>query len=131
MTPLFVASSGLIKEEGRSCLPWRWFNGPRPNNGATFKTAIGAHYEGTIQREGSLDVPTEAPGEWRRWAGPREGTHRGVGGGRKDTIEVTSRFHLSPVPPHLASRQLGASVHTKGKFSVSGWLKALTLEKTH
>ena len=43
---------------------------------------------------------------------------------------MTSRFHLSPVPPHLASRQLGASAHTKGKFSVSGWLKALTLEKT-
>ncbi|KAJ3599122.1 hypothetical protein NHX12_033085 [Muraenolepis orangiensis] len=50
--------------------------------------------------------------------------------GRKETIEVTSRFHLPPVPPHLASRQLGASPHTKGKFSVSGWLKALTLERT-
>lgn len=43
---------------------------------------------------------------------------------------MTSRFHLPPVPPHLASRQLGASPCTKGKFSVSGWLKMLTLEET-
>lgn len=50
--------------------------------------------------------------------------------GRIETIEVTSRFHLPPVPPHLASRQLGASPCTKGKFSVSGWLKTLTLEET-
>lgn len=34
------------------------------------------------------------------------------------------------MPPHLASRQLGASPRTKGKFSVSGLLKTLTLEKT-
>lgn len=43
---------------------------------------------------------------------------------------MTSRFHLPPMPPHLASRQLGASPCTKGKFSVSGWLKTLTLEET-
>lgn len=34
------------------------------------------------------------------------------------------------MPPHLASRQLGASPCTKGKFSVSGLLKTLTLEET-
>lgn len=37
MTPLFVGSSASIKEEGSSCLPRRWFNGPGRNNGATFK----------------------------------------------------------------------------------------------
>lgn len=59
--------------------------------------------------------------------GAGQGGHTGR---RKETIEVTSRFHLPPVPPHLASRQLGASSCTKGKFSVSGWLKSLTLEET-
>lgn len=59
--------------------------------------------------------------------GAGQGGHTG---GRIETIEVTSRFHLPPVPPHLASRQLGASACTKGKFSVSGWLKTLTLEET-
>lgn len=43
---------------------------------------------------------------------------------------MTSRFHLPPVPPHLASWQQGASMCTKGKFSVSRWLKTLTLEKS-
>lgn len=59
--------------------------------------------------------------------GAGQGGHTG---GRIETIEVTSRFHLPPVPPHLASRQLGASACTKGKFSVSGWLKTFTLEET-
>ena len=53
----------------------------------------------------------------------------GESAARKGTIEVTSRFHLLPAPPHLASRQAGASPLTKGKFSVSGWLKMLTLEE--
>lgn len=60
MTPLFVAFLGLIKEEGRSCLPRRWFNGPWKNNGATFKPSRGAHYMGLSQSAGSLDIPTEA-----------------------------------------------------------------------
>jgi len=59
--------------------------------------------------------------------GAGQGGHTG---GRIETIEVTSRFHLPPVPPHLASRQLGASPCTKGKFSVSSWLKTFTLEET-
>lgn len=64
MTPLFVAFLGLIKEEGRSCLPRRWFNGLGYNNGATFKPSRGAHYMGLSQSAGSLDVPTGLLVEW-------------------------------------------------------------------
>ncbi|KAJ7993517.1 hypothetical protein DPEC_G00273230 [Dallia pectoralis] len=53
----------------------------------------------------------------------------GLSVGRKGSIEVTSRFHLPPAPPYLASPQAGASPLTMGKFSVSGWLKMLTLEE--
>jgi len=41
---------------------------------------------------------------------------------------VIGRFHLPPVPPYLVFREAGASSATMGKFSVSGWLKMLTLE---
>lgn len=68
-------------------------------------------------------------GPWVNGGDGRGGPGR-ASRGRKGTIEVTSRFHLPPVPPHLASRQLGASPRTKGKFSVSGCLKMLTLELT-
>lgn len=60
--------------------------------------------------------------------GPPGAQGAGVGVS-KETIEVTSRFHLPSMPPHLASRSLGASSRTKGKFSVSGWLKTSTLEE--
>lgn len=62
--------------------------------------------------------------------GGRGGPRRACGGGERiETIEVTSRFHLPPVPPHLASLLLGASWCTKSKFSVSRWFKTLTLER--
>ncbi len=41
---------------------------------------------------------------------------------------MIGRFHLPPVPPYLVFREAGASPATMGKFSVSGWLKMLTLE---
>lgn len=43
MTPLFVAPLALIKKGGCSCLPRRWFNGLREDNGGTF-TMLKAHY---------------------------------------------------------------------------------------
>lgn len=54
-------------------------------------------------------------GRWLNGGDGRGGPGKAIQGGRKETIEVTSRFHLPPVPPHLASRQLGASVH-KGQI---------------
>lgn len=65
MTPLFVGSSASIKEEGSSCLPRRWFNGPGWNNGATFKSPPSdgeVHYMGPLPKSGLVhgDVPTGA-----------------------------------------------------------------------
>lgn len=71
----------------------------------------------------------QGPGTFPLGQGVNGGDGRGGSPrGRKGAIEVTSRFHLPPVPPHLASRQAGASQLTMGKFGVSGWLKMLTLE---
>lgn len=52
----------------------------------------------------------------------RAGPWRAHRGG-KETIEVTSRFHLPPVPPHLASRQLGASPPQRANLVCRGGLK--------
>lgn len=72
----------------------------------------------------------QGPGTFPLGQGVNGGDGRGGSPrGRKGAIEVTSRFHLPPVPPHLASRQAGASQLTMGKFCVLGWLKMLTLEE--
>lgn len=81
---------------------------------------------GSSQSAGSLDVPTGALAEWWRWAGR---AREGIQGGEWRPLRWQAGS-ICPVPPHLASRQLGASPCTKGKFSVSGLLKTLTLEET-
>lgn len=90
-----------------------------------------SHPEGLIiwghpKTQGPWTFPLE---RWVNGPDGRGGPARAYGG-RMETIEVTSRFHLPPVSPHLASRQLGAAPCTKGKFSVSRQFKTLTLEKT-
>lgn len=127
MTPLFVAFLGPIKEEGRSCLPRRWFNGLGYNNAATFKPSRGAHYMGLSQSAGLWTFPLEHRLNGGDGRGGPGRAYRGEKGDHWGDKQVPS---APPVPPHLASRQLGASPCTKGKFSVSGWLKMLTLEET-
>lgn len=63
---------------------------------------------------------------WTQWMAARG--HGGRLWGRKRPLRWWAGSICPLLPPHLASRQPEASLSTMGKFSVSGWLKMLTLE---
>lgn len=84
-------------------------------------TSLRAHYMRLLPK-----LWVQRHSHWTQWMAVKG--HGGRLWGRKRPLRWWAGSICPPLPPHLASRQPEASFSTMAKFSVSGWLKMLTLE---